>query len=103
MPRMSNTEHMEQDGPWNEPLDELERELMDSDYWDESTTVVGAPVPNPTLTIGIRLERDEVRILSAAAQTADVPLSRYILQAALKAAKRPRKVPPGHHRSEGAA
>jgi hypothetical protein len=100
---MSKTDHTPHEAPWNEPLDERERELMDPDYWDESTTEVYGPSPRRGIRLVLHLEGEDLRAISAAAQTADVPLSRYILQAALKAAKRPRKVPPGHHRSEGAA
>ena len=69
-------------------LAELEREMMDPDFWDEATTTVGVNVPNPELHLTIRLEREDVRVLGAGARAANMKLSDYIKQAALETARR---------------
>jgi hypothetical protein len=67
-------------------LEEIDRELMDPEQWDdEPVTLVASP--NRTLTIGLRLSRDELRILSAGSDAANLMLSDYIKRAAIAATK----------------
>jgi hypothetical protein len=60
---------------------------MDPATWDWENARAGSPMPNPTLIIGVRLDADDARTLGAAARAANMPLSRSILEAALKAAR----------------
>jgi hypothetical protein len=100
---MSKTDHTPHDAPWNEPLDERERELMDPNYWDESTTEVYGPSPHHSIRLVLQLGGEDLRVINAAADQARMPLSRYILQAALEAAKRAQKIVPGKDTKRGAA
>jgi hypothetical protein len=104
MASMTDTEAREPRTDTNSPPDDDElAELMNPDTWDWDNVLVGVPAPNPTLTIGIRLEGDDVRILSAAARAANMPLSRYIKQVALEAATRTQNTASGHDTKRGAA
>jgi hypothetical protein len=100
---MSKTDHTPYDAPWNEPLDERERELMDPSSWDESTAVVYGPAPRHGIRLELRLAGEDLRVINVAADKADMPLSRYIKHAALDAAKRTRKDFPSHDTKKGAA
>lgn len=85
------------------PDDDELAELMNPDAWDWDNALIGDPAPSPTLTIGIRLDADEARVLGDAARAANMPLSQYIKRVALEAVKRPRRVSPGHHKTKGVA
>ncbi len=69
-------------------LDDIEAELRDPSYWEGSTTEAGIPCPNPILTIGMRLEFDDARLIGDAARKASLPINRYLLQVAREAARR---------------
>lgn len=69
-------------------LDDIEAELRDPAYWEGSTTDAGIPCPNPILTVGLRLELDDARLIGNAAQKANLPINRYLLQVAREAARR---------------
>jgi hypothetical protein len=69
-------------------LDDIEAELRDPAYWEGSTTEAGIPCPNPILTIGVRLELDDARLIGDAARKANLPINRYVLQVAREAARR---------------
>jgi hypothetical protein len=56
--------------------------------WDDA--IVGIPVENPRLRIGIDLNQDEADLLGSAAHAENMPISHYIKKVALKAAKRHR-------------
>ena len=69
-------------------MDEIDRELMDPGSWDWDSAVLMPPVKNPGLRLMLRLEREDVRVLSAGARAANMKLSDYIKQAALETARR---------------
>jgi hypothetical protein len=94
MEMMSESDDTTENTPWNELLDELERELMDPSSWDESTAEVYGSSPRHSIRLVLQLEGENLRTINAASDAADMPLSRYILQAALEAAKRSQNVIP---------
>lgn len=55
---------------------------------EEGNVLEGVNVPNPNLILQIDLEREESRLLSAAARAANMSTNRYIKQVALEAAQR---------------
>lgn len=69
-------------------LDERDAELRDPAYWAGSTTERGIPVENPVLTVGVRLELADAQLIGDAAEKANLPINRYLLQAAREAAHR---------------
>lgn len=69
-------------------LDDIEAELRDPAYWEGSTTEAGIPCPNPILTVGVRLELEDARLIGDAARKANLPINRYLLQAARETARR---------------
>jgi hypothetical protein len=85
------------------PDDEELAELMDPENWDWDNVLIGVPSPNPTLTIGIRLDAEESRLLGDAARAANMPMTRYIKRVALEAARRVRKAAPSQDTTKGAA
>ena len=68
--------------------DDLEAELQDPENWDWEHAVVCEPVTSPTITYSVRLDRQTARILGDAARKHDMPVSRYLLHAALETARR---------------
>lgn len=78
-------------------------ELLDPETWDWNNTVIGVPAPDPTLTLGVRLDADEARTLGDAAHAAKMPLSRYIKRVALEAAERSKNVVSSRDAARGAA
>ncbi len=72
----------------SQTLDEVEAELRDPDYWDSSTTERGIPCVNPVITVGVRLEFADARLIGDAAEKANLPINRYLLQVAREAALR---------------
>ena len=60
---------------------------MDPEFWDWNTPVDVVRSDNPGLILHIRLGGDDVPTLGAAARSANMPLSRYFLPAALEAAR----------------
>jgi hypothetical protein len=66
-------------------LDDIDRELQDPEQWDWETPVTLTISPDLTIDLGIRLSREELRLLSAAADAADMKLSDYIKEAAIAA------------------
>jgi hypothetical protein len=104
MAAMSETNHTpHEEAPWNEPLDELERELMAPESWDESTATVYGPATRHGIRLELRLAGEDLRTINAAADKDEVPLSRYILQAALEKAKRAQNISSAHDTTKGAA
>ena len=75
-------------------LDDVEAELRDPAYWEGSTTEAGIPCSNPILTVGVRLELDDARLIGDAARKANLPINRYLLQVAREAARRDLGDPP---------
>lgn len=57
--------------------------------WEHPIDVVVSP--NLTLTTDVRLTREEVRVLSAAAAAANLPLNRYLIDAAMQVARQTQK------------
>jgi hypothetical protein len=74
--------------PNHRTLDEVEAEMRDPDYWDSNTIEAGIPCPNLILTIGVRLELDDARLIGDVARKANLPINRYMLQVAREAARR---------------
>jgi hypothetical protein len=68
-------------------LDDVDRELQDPDAWDWDHPVELTVSPDLTLTLGIRLKRDDLQILGAAAEAANMKLSDYIKRAAIAATR----------------
>lgn len=68
--------------------DDMEAELQDPEQWDREHAVVGEPVASPTMTYSVRLDPQSARILGDAARKHDMPVSRYLLHAALETARR---------------
>ncbi len=68
--------------------DDLEAEWQDPETWDREHAVVGEPVKSPTITYSVRLDLQTARILGDAARKAEMPVSRYLLHAALETARR---------------
>lgn len=66
-------------------LDDIDRELQDPEQWDWETPVTLTVSPDLTIGLGIRLNRDDLRFLSAAAEAANMMLSDYIKEAAIAA------------------
>jgi hypothetical protein len=77
-----NTEPI--DPATQEPLDDEERELMDPDNWDWSTTTPGRTVGTPGAILEIRFTRDEYVTLSRLARTLGISPHEFIKQAALE-------------------
>lgn len=68
--------------------DDIEAELQDPENWDREHAVVGEPVESPAITYSVRLDLQTARILGDAARKHDMPVSRYLLYAALETARR---------------
>jgi hypothetical protein len=83
------------------PTDEELARMMEPDFWDEPVEVIRHD--NPGLVVRLRLDRDDVHLLGAAADAAGMPLPHYLLHVAREAAKRAKKVRPAHDTSQGAA
>jgi hypothetical protein len=66
-------------------LDDIDRELQNPEQWDWETPVTLTVSPDLTVGLGIRLNRDDLRFLSAAAEAANMMLSDYIKVAAIAA------------------
>ena len=60
-------------------LDALDRELQDPEAWDWETPVELTAAPNRTLTLTVRLSRDDARLLGRGAENAGMPLSEYLV------------------------
>lgn len=71
-----------------QPSEDEEADLRNPDNWDWDAAVWNWPSPRPAITVSVRLERENARLLGAAARKAEMPVSRYLLQAALEAARR---------------
>jgi hypothetical protein len=69
-------------------LDEIERELQDPDQWDWDHPVAVTVSPDLKIELGTSFNREELHLLSAAAEAANMPVTRYIKQAALEKAQR---------------
>jgi hypothetical protein len=80
-------------------------ELMDPESWDWDSAYVFEPDPARKATLGLTLhfDADESRILGEAARAANMPMSCYIKEVALEAAKRAPNVIPTHDTKKGAA
>lgn len=63
-------------------LDEHDRELQDPEAWDWDTPVELTAAPNRTLTLTVRLSRDDARLLGEDAGNAGMKLSEYLVWAA---------------------
>jgi hypothetical protein len=66
---------------------------MDPGYWDWDTPVEVIGEGNPTLHLTLRLERDDVKTIGAAARRANMPMDQYIKWAALIIANATAQVP----------
>lgn len=63
-------------------FDELDRELQDPGAWDWDSPVELTVAPDRTLTLTVRLGRDDARLLGRGAETSDMKLSEYLVWAA---------------------
>ncbi|MGH2614827.1 MAG: hypothetical protein ACRDJC_06280 [Thermomicrobiales bacterium] len=63
-------------------LDALDRELQDPGTWDWENPVELTAAPNRTLTLTVRLGRDDARLLGLGAENAGMNLSEYLVWAA---------------------
>jgi len=63
-------------------LEALDRELQDPATWDRENPVELTAAPNRTLTLTVRLGRDEARLLGLGAENAGMNLSEYLVWAA---------------------
>jgi hypothetical protein len=63
-----------------EPLDEEERELMNSDTWDWEKTEGGHTAGSPGAVIEVRFTRDEILALTRLAQQAGIGPVEYARQ-----------------------
>ena len=72
----------------HQTLDDIDAELQDPNYWDWSTREAGIPSPCPAITVGVRLELEDARLIGDAAEKANLPINRYLLQVAREAARR---------------
>ena len=63
-------------------LEALDRELQDPEAWDWDTPVELTAAPNRTLTVTVRLSRDDARLLGRGAENAGMNLSEYLVWAA---------------------
>ena len=63
-------------------LEALDRELQDPEAWDWDTPVELTAAPNRTLTLTVRLSRDDARLLGRGAENADMNLTGYLVWAA---------------------
>ncbi len=70
------------------PTEDEEADLQNPDTWDWEAAVWNRPSPRPAITVSVRLEREDARVLGAAARKAEMPVSRYLLHAALETARR---------------
>jgi hypothetical protein len=75
------------------PTDDERERLMDPDYWDWDIPVEVIKGENPGLRLTLRLERDDVRAIGAAARRANMPMDQYIKWAALVIANATSKLP----------
>lgn len=62
-------------------LDALDRELQNPEAWDWNTPVELTAAPNRTLTLTVRLSRDDARLLGLGAENAGMQLSEYLVWA----------------------
>jgi hypothetical protein len=44
-----------------EPLDDIERELMEPKTWDRESAEEGGPSPDPHLIFGVRLSGEDIK------------------------------------------
>jgi hypothetical protein len=63
-------------------LDALDRELQNPEAWDWDNPVELTAAPNRTLTLTVRLSRDDARLLGLGAENAGMKLSDYLVWAA---------------------
>lgn len=63
-------------------LDALDRELQNPEAWDWDSPVELTAAPNRTLTLTVRLVRDDARLLGQGAENAGMKLSEYFVWAA---------------------
>jgi hypothetical protein len=76
-------------GPLYEPLDDEERELMDSDQWDWEHPIEIRVIGDPGAVLRLRFTRDEYVVLSEHARALGVSTHEFIKQAALAAVQAP--------------
>lgn len=69
-----------------EPLDDEERELMNPDNWDWENPIELVVSDNLIITLEIDFTPEEIALLSEAAATEDLPVSRFTKSVALAAA-----------------
>jgi hypothetical protein len=81
-----------------EPLDDEERELMDSDGWDWEHPIEGATVHEPTVTL--RVTRDEYLALFLRAEPHQISVQEYLQRVTLKLARRGPRGKSGNQRAE---
>jgi hypothetical protein len=70
-----------------EPLDDEERELMDSDTWDWDNPVEVVVSPNLLVELGIQLSIDEHRLIGRASRAEGITTHDFIKRSALAAAR----------------
>lgn len=65
------------------PRNEEERELMDPDSWDWSSTEVGEPAPNAGAVLSVRFEREEFFVLARLAREEGIGPVEFLRRLAL--------------------
>jgi hypothetical protein len=66
-----------------EPLDDLERELMDPDAWDWEHAEEGGPSPDPHLIYEVRLNGDDLKRIGPFADASHLHVGEFLRRAAL--------------------
>jgi hypothetical protein len=66
-----------------EPLDAVERELMDPDTWDWENAEEGTPSPEPHLIYQVRLNGDDLKRIGPFADANHMHVGEFLRRAAL--------------------
>jgi hypothetical protein len=66
-----------------EPLDDLERELMDPDTWDWEHAEEGGPSPDPHLIFRVCLSQDDIHRIEPFAIKSNIGIGEFLRRAAL--------------------
>lgn len=86
-PRIETMEHPELDDKLREPLDEEERELVDTETWDWDNEMEGTSNPNPRMVFEVPLSLDELRQIEPAAIPNGMTVVAFLKDAALRSAR----------------
>lgn len=67
-----------------EPLDDIERELMDPETWDWESAEEGGPSPDPHLIFRVRLSGDDIKRIEPEAVAVGMHVGAFLRYAALQ-------------------